>query len=537
MISRRDIGFALIACGILSFALVIGASAVLTPSLSVDNTGVNDTLVGIQGSGIAIEESGGVALLDSNGSPNWTYGRADSYFGVSSLSNGTVLAAFTKNRVQNNCGPFNPPCARTGYRIIEPQPQPHVISEWTFPVSDSTNREVHDVERLPSGEILMADMAYERIMTVAPNGTITWQWNASSHYTPPAPPMSTDWLHINDVDQIGSDRYMVSVRNKNQLLIIERNAGVVDVVNRQGSTAILNHQHNPQWLGQNAILVADSENDRVVELHRNESTDRWEIAWVLEKAGGVELDWPRDADRQPDGTTLITDSRNRRVVEVDESGELIWSASTSNRIPYEADRKPIDDTGYLTTNQKPPVYNESEFSSIDSGIPLLSSAVDGIRTNLPVPFWFGEFHLITFLFAIITVASGTWLAWPRGIATQYKQKSDILRLAVIILAGGFTVWSLTELLTPEGMPYTGLYLAATVLTVLTGWHECSQVLPLNQWIPGRALVAIERILAASGIVLATGLVIRIPTGGLQPIYLILAALIIHQVLWFSRSAH
>jgi hypothetical protein len=98
-------------------------------------------------------------------------------------------------------------------------------------------------------------------------------------------------LHINDVDVIGEDRYLVSVRNANQLLIIERGRGVVEVINedddrndascrgsgqlrdtdgdrdvRCGDPSILDHQHNPQYLEEGAILAADSENDRVVEL-------------------------------------------------------------------------------------------------------------------------------------------------------------------------------------------------------------------------------------------------------------------------------
>ncbi|WP_049900966.1 hypothetical protein [Halococcus agarilyticus] len=84
---------------------------------------------------------------------------------------------------------------------------------------------------LPGGEFLLTDMEYERLLTVAPNGTVTWQWNASGLYDAPPDPTTTDWLHINDVDRIGPDRYLVSVRNANQRLIVQRGEGVVEVVN------------------------------------------------------------------------------------------------------------------------------------------------------------------------------------------------------------------------------------------------------------------------------------------------------------------
>ena len=52
----------------------------------------------------------------------------------------------------------------------------------------------------------------------------------------------------------------------------------------------------------------------MVELH--ERNGSWEVAWGVDSAQEVRFDWPRDADRLPNGNTLITDSRNNRVVEV-----------------------------------------------------------------------------------------------------------------------------------------------------------------------------------------------------------------------------
>ena len=49
------------------------------------------------------------------------------------------------------------------------------------------------------------------------------------------------------------------------------------------------------------------------------------------------LYWPRDVDRLESGNTLITDSRNGRVLEVDPDGRVVWSF-TGLAVPYEADR-------------------------------------------------------------------------------------------------------------------------------------------------------------------------------------------------------
>jgi hypothetical protein len=302
-----------------------------------------------------------------------------------------------------------------------------VLSEYSFPVRTNKNSEVHDVERLESGEYLVTDMEYERIFTVK-NGEVTWQWNASSFYDAPQDPTTTDWLHINDVDVISTGRYLVSVRNANQLLVIERGEGVVDVINedttdsndancrktgqltdydgdgdiRCGDPDVLNHQHNPQWLGDGAVLVADSENDRVVELHRTEGGE-WEPAWAVDQAEGVAFDWPRDADRLPNGNTLITDTLNRRLVEVDESGTVVWSVRTE-RIPYEADRLPYGEPVVAPTYTN----NGSSVDSADTGVPGLSLLLVGLQAVVPsTPFWFREPQLgLTLVSALLIVVGG-----------------------------------------------------------------------------------------------------------------------------------
>ena len=78
--------------------------------------------------------------------------------------------------------------------------------------------------------------------------------------------------------------------------------------------------------------MADSENDRVVEYAR-ESEGEWRRTWEL--SGG--FNWPRDADRLPNGNTLITDTLNQRVLEVTPRGEVVWEYYAP-WAPYDAER-------------------------------------------------------------------------------------------------------------------------------------------------------------------------------------------------------
>ena len=224
--------------------------------------------------------------------------------------------------------------------------------------------DTHDVDMLNEHELIVANMRNR-----AENGSVnddrlfvynltsdevTWEWKFRNHY-----PESTDngadsedWTHVNDVDEIEEGRYLVSPRNFDQAIVVNRSTKAIEM--RLGSDdahGIMNEQHNPDYLegpnGTPTILVADSENDRIVEYERDcgEADPRlgagtppedceWNLVWEL---GDQNLNWPRDADRLPNGNTLIVDSMNHRVIEVDPQGEIVWEAHTPWG-PYDAER-------------------------------------------------------------------------------------------------------------------------------------------------------------------------------------------------------
>jgi hypothetical protein len=429
--ASRSRGTILVVSGLLLLAGTLLASALAAPAIGVEaeTDRAELTLVGSQGGGPGWHDYGSVYLL--NGSDIvWREASADSYFDVTMTDDGTVLAGFMDGGY-DACGSYESPCTHTGFRVIDPSPEPRVVSAYSFPVRTRSHSEVHDVEVLPSGGYLLSDMEHERIFVVE-DGTVTWQWNGSAFYDAPSDATTTDWLHINDVDVIGEGRYLVSVRNANQILVVERGQGVVEVINedssdgnddscrkpdqladydgngdiRCGDPGVLDHQHNPQWLGEGAVLVSDSDNDRVVELHRNENGS-WTPVWALERAGGVEFSWPRDADRLPGGTTLITDTLNGRLVEVNASGEVVWSVQTQ-RIPYEADRLPAGET--VGAPQYTP--GSSEVGPTSGDVPVLSLLLVGIRGIVPsVPFWFREPQLGLTLVSLGLVVSGLVVRW------------------------------------------------------------------------------------------------------------------------------
>jgi len=163
----------------------------------------------------------------------------------------------------------------------------------------------------------------------------------------------------------------------------------------------MDHQHNPQWLGDGAVLVADSGNDRVVELHREDG--RWVPTWTLTEAGGVSLHWPRDADRLPDGNTLVTDTLNKRIFEVAPNGTVVWSMQMPDGSPiaYEADRLPAGE------RVGAPSYQTETAGGGGGDVPVLSTLLVGLHSVVPTtPFWFGEGHLALSLLGLLGVGLG-----------------------------------------------------------------------------------------------------------------------------------
>jgi hypothetical protein len=420
----RGIGVLLAAVVVLVGTLAVGAAT--APQIGgADSAGPTETLVGSQGGDDGYHADGNVFLLEGK-ERVWNEDSADSYFDVTGRDDGTVLAAFMRDGYESGCGPYPEPCAKTGFRIVDPDADggPAVIEEYAFPVRSKTDSEVHDVEELAPGEFLVADMDRERLVVVE-DGEEAWTWNASSFYDPPEDPTRRDWLHINDVDAVDDGRYLVSVRNANQLLVVERGQGVVEIINeddggsdgscqvlddelvdsdgdgdiRCGDPAILDHQHNPQWLDEGAVLVADSGNDRIVELHRNETTGEWKPAWTLERAERLALQWPRDADRLANGHTLVTDTRNSRLLEVAPNGTVVWSHRTPG-IPYEAERLP---DGERVGGER---YGGG---AADPGrdVPLLSAGRVVIHSLYPAtPYWFVERHVAGVLVALLLAVGG-----------------------------------------------------------------------------------------------------------------------------------
>jgi hypothetical protein len=252
------------------------------------------------------------------------------FYDVDPLSNGNLLVTSTN-------------ATHTIVFELDPDTRERVWID-TLPMADT-----HDVDALNETHLVVADkdgwnesagtsddrvFVYDRT-----SDTVTWEWRFREHLpTDLDGGVSKGWSHVNDVDPVGEHGLLVSPRNFDQVLLLNRSTDRIEWrLGADGEHATLYEPHNPDHLetdaGEPTVLVADSENDRVVEYTRVDGT--WTRTWSV--GSSRTLSWPRDADRLPNGNTLIVDSMNHRVIEVTPRGRIVWEYYATWG-PYDAER-------------------------------------------------------------------------------------------------------------------------------------------------------------------------------------------------------
>ncbi|NHN43116.1 arylsulfotransferase (asst) [Halorubellus sp. JP-L1] len=273
----------------------------------------------------------------------------------------------------------------------------------------------HDVDRVDDERLLVADIAQDRAFVVnTTTELIEWEWEAQADYDiDSGGPFPSDWTHLNDVESVtidGREAAMLSLRNQDQVVFVDYERGLLDewTLGTDGDHDVLYEQHNPDFVpaseGGPAVLVADSENGRVVEYQHEDGT--WNESWTWSDA---RLTWPRDADRLPNGHTLVTDSNGDRVLEVDRDGDVVWSASIG--FPYEAERLgtgPESANGPSAAALDLPDRTPDEDGSLESRASALLPPSVQNAISYVLPRWVTPIHAVAVVLLLLVVP--TWLA-------------------------------------------------------------------------------------------------------------------------------
>ncbi|MBX0302217.1 aryl-sulfate sulfotransferase [Haloarcula salinisoli] len=308
----------------------------------------NITVVGTDSTAFITDDGDGprkraeLVAFASNGSVYYRNESHTRYWDVDPVdgTNATVEYVYADHLSPADCN-SDSVCTRNGIERVNLTTGnvTHIYSRIT-PGKHSTRW--HDADRIGEDRLLVADIAQDRAFVVnTTTEQITWSWDAQTDFeTNSGGPYPEDWTHINDVEYVeldGRETVMVSVRNHDQVVFVDMETGLREnwTLGSDGDHDTLYEQHNPDFIpaerGGPAVLVADSENGRVVEYQR--ANGSWKQSWEWRDQ---RLTWPRDADRLPSGHTLITDSNGDRVLEIDRNGSVVWSSTIG--FPYESER-------------------------------------------------------------------------------------------------------------------------------------------------------------------------------------------------------
>ncbi|NUC74335.1 aryl-sulfate sulfotransferase [Haloterrigena sp. SYSU A558-1] len=400
--------------------------------------------------------AGTITVYEPDGEVAYYNNTRTKYFDADPVEGDPMTIEYTATDTIHSEGPTcsDPPCALNVIERVDLEdenPEPEVIYE-RYDYKETAG-EWHDSDRINETHVVVADIVADQVFIVnTETEVVEWLWDAQSDFpVEGGGPYPGDWAHINDVEYIDEGqhegRIVASLRNQDQVVFLDREEGLVEnwTLGSENDYDVQYEQHNPDYIpesqGGPAIVVADSENGRVQEFHREDG--EWNRTWQWEDD---RIQWPRDADRLPNGNTLIADSHGNRVIEVNESGDIVWEVGST--LPYEAERL---ETGPESEGGQSAAELGLESRTVDDsgggggssglfGFDPLGWAGDLLEDLLPhrihngllfaSPVWMGASE-----FAAVGIAILTGLAWL-GMETRWKLRDAGVRFRLPVYRRG-----------------------------------------------------------------------------------------------------
>ena len=413
-VGRRRLRLALLVALALSALLVVRGAATAPRSGTAADVPEAPPREGIT---VATESAryGTIVAWHPNGSRLYYADEHTKYFDVDPVANTAATVEYTATDTIHTAGPTcrQPPCARNLVERTNLTTGETTVIRARYDDTE-TAAEWHDHTRLSETEIVVADMVADQVVLVnTTTGLTEWRWDAQNAY-----PLRSgggypgDWTHLNDVESLSDGRIMVSLRNQDQVVFLDPDSGRRTdwTLGTDGNHSRLYEQHNPDFIpaenGGPALLVADSENGRAIEYQRVDG--EWEQSWTWQDR---RLTWVRDADRLPNGHTLLSDSNGDRVLEIDENAEVVWQ--TTIGFPYESERLGTGDEstgGPSAASIDLPSQRDSDDGATPAGL-LPQSMINAITYLLPG--WAGTVEVVSGLGLLVVVPGWTVFEWRR----------------------------------------------------------------------------------------------------------------------------
>lgn len=195
------------------------------------------------------------------------------------------------------------------------------------------------VERLPSGNTLVVDAGDEQqrgsqILEIDECGRIVWQHQGDLKFPHSAVPLENGNLLVADT----TNNRVIELARDHRIVFSSESWG--DGTGRLSDGSHLDYPNDAHPLPEGNLIVTDRNNNRFV---------------IVTRSGKVIYDYrtgihhPHNVDPLPNGNAIIADSDHHRVIEVNPAGEIVWSYGDDDEHeklnwPRDADRLPNGNT-------------------------------------------------------------------------------------------------------------------------------------------------------------------------------------------------
>jgi len=178
------------------------------------------------------------------------------------------------------------------------------------------------------------EMYGDCLVEMTTDGKVVWEWRTWEHLDPDIDCITAvqerreEWMHGNGLAELPNSNIVVSFRAISTVIIIDRRT---DKITWKLGEPPLSGQHAPTPLANGNLLLFDNGPhrldhpmpfSRVIEVELASK----QIVWKYQEKREYEFFSPRisNAQRLPNGNTLICEGDFGRLFEVTTEGELVW---------------------------------------------------------------------------------------------------------------------------------------------------------------------------------------------------------------------
>jgi hypothetical protein len=167
---------------------------------------------------------------------------------------------------------------------------------------------------LPNTDVLITDQGNNRIIEVAQDKHIVWQYPGSNHN--PADQLNSP----NSAELLKNGNILIADENNNRAIEVTRGDQIVRTFTAQGTVNTLAFASR---LANGHTLLTDAGNARAVEVDANDNVV-WQY-FTNRNPKSISFPLPTRAIRLKNGDTLISDQFNNRVIRVSSAGQVVAS--------------------------------------------------------------------------------------------------------------------------------------------------------------------------------------------------------------------